>query len=167
MARKKTAQPIKTWMAGAAQAQRNLRQAVTLATGAGKVFTARTCPTPGSPGLPMDITEMARILPEKAVAFGAAGLLSLHYASQLGSRLAAMGSDEAVHARRQMQALAQARHPATFTAVLARGVWDFWQRAATQNLALATEAMRGQHAAIVPMARAVTRNTRRLKTASR
>ncbi len=163
MARKRRiAHPIKTWIDGAEQAQRNLRQAATLASGAGKVFAARTRCEPESAALPLDFTEMARIVPEKLVAFGAAGLLSLHYASQLGGRLAAMGSDEAVYTQRQMRALAQARHPDVFTAVLARGVWDFWQRAATQNLALATEVMRGQHAATAPAARAVKLNNRRL-----
>lgn len=153
MARKKNT--TTAWVAGAQQAQRNLTQGAKLATGAGKVFAARTCRKP------VDITETARMIPEKAIAFGAAGLLSLQYAQQLGGRMAALGSDEAAHTRRHMRALARA-HPATIAAVLTRGVWDFWQRAATQNLVLASAVMRAQHAATVPMARAVARNNRRL-----
>ena len=110
----------------------------------------------------MAALEMARLVPEKMIAFGGAGLISMSAAAWIGTEMGAAARREAKHAQRAMDAARAAPNPLSFGLVLCRTTFAFWQRAMAQSMAIGQSALQAQHDSVTPVARAANRNRKRL-----
>ncbi len=135
MKRKQTIS-TKPLRAAARQAQRNVAQSLKLAAGASEVIAARTGVSGN--GDVHDPWELARIVPEKAVAFSSSGLIWMMSLMRIGAQFSQ-----------------ESRNPGRGMFAFQSGMWMAWTRAASRTL-------RAQHDASLPLTRAVARNQRRL-----
>lgn len=135
-----------------------------LAGAAGAVIAARTAQGLQALAGPTaaDTAELARLVPEKTAAFGAAWLAGLRGAGALGAAVAAAAQAETVAATEAATRLALCRTPAAAWAVQS----GWWTGCVTRVLAApvraATVLAHSQAAMLAPVHRAATGNARRL-----
>ena len=154
MTRTKKRNPARKMVSAAKQAHRNVKQGLALSRGASEIIAARTASS--------DPWEWARCGPEKALAFGSAGVMWMHSLAQINAQLLGVGSKEVVRAPGRITSISRASSPVALAFALGNDAYAFWTRAMSQGLAIGTNVMRAQHAANVPIARAVAGNRRRL-----
>ena len=139
------------------RAGRNLRQSVKIAKASGDVIAART--RLAATG---DQRELARMVPEKIIAFSASGLALAHHATQAALQISHNAASELTAAQTHAAALIRARTPVEAAMIQGNGVLAWWGRMAVRSLAFSESLMRAQYAMGAPVARAAQSNASRL-----
>jgi hypothetical protein len=109
-----------------------------------------------------DFAEFAKIIPEKTVAFSAAGMTWLQWSGEIAERIAGFAAGEMAQVAEAAAAIASCRTPAGVIAAQSRFATAWFARALAQSIALGSLTLRTQGAAMAPMHRATTANARRL-----
>ena len=109
-----------------------------------------------------DHAEFARIVPEKAEAFGAAAVALVRGSGTLAQQAAQFASSEIAIATKTAGELAWCRTPAAPAAVQGRYATAWFFRALSQSIAVGALAMQTYGAVMVPVQRAAVGNSRRL-----
>jgi hypothetical protein len=112
--------------------------------------------------LSADHAELARMVPEKARAFGDADTVMLQRSGAMAQQMAQFAANELALAARATLALAACRSPADLAAAQGRFVTGWLGRAMSHAIALGAMAVRSQAAAMAPVHRTATGNARRL-----
>lgn len=109
-----------------------------------------------------DYGELARILPEKAEAASAAGMIVMLRSGRLAQQVAGFAAAEMLAASRA--AMVMAASPSAAALAMAQGIYaQAWcGRWLAQSLTWSTLAMRWQHAAMTPYHKVAAANARRL-----
>jgi hypothetical protein len=143
---------------------RNLRQMQVLASAAHNVVTHRSKMTSG--GLSHlgieEYGELSRMVPEKMIAFQAAGLEMAQHMSSF----AAQSARDAVHEWSALNTYGRAvtgcRGPVGLLMANSAGFWSWWARTAKRSLSLTEAVVSAQYAVTAPVLDAAMRNKRRL-----
>ena len=109
-----------------------------------------------------DHVELGRILPEKVEAFSAAGWILLEQTGATGQHIAQLASDEVFTTARAAMAMAGCASPAALASAQVKLAVDWFNRAASNSLAVGMRALRAQDAAMLPIRQTVTSNAERL-----
>lgn len=109
-----------------------------------------------------DYRELARILPEKAEASAASGMIMVQRSGRAAQQVATYAANEMMAAGSAAIAMAACRSPAALVAAQASYAQAWLGRAMAQSMALGTMAMRTQRAVAAPFHQAATANARRL-----
>ncbi len=112
--------------------------------------------------LQADHAEFGRILPEKVEAFAAAGWILLEQSGATGQHIAQLASDEVFTTARAAMAMAGCATPAALASAQVKFAVDWFNRAASNSLAVGMRALRAQGAAMLPIRQTVISNAERL-----
>jgi O-methyltransferase involved in polyketide biosynthesis len=110
-----------------------------------------------------DHREFARIVPEKMGAFSAAGVIMIEQSNRANRQMMRLASDEVVTTARTLIAMAGCSSPAAFAAVQGRFALAWFDRAASNFIAMGMLALSAQDAAMAPIRRTVGANAERLR----
>lgn len=137
-----------------------------LAVASGEVVSRRMALGAAAMVDPMnaDHAEFARMVPEKAQAFAAAGAAMLQRSSDVAMQLTTFATNEMTIAVKATLAMAACRTPVALMAAQSRFVMGSVGRAVSQAVSLGAFAVRSQAAAIAPVHKAATANAKRLKS---
>jgi hypothetical protein len=109
-----------------------------------------------------DHVEFARIIPEKVEAFSAAGMIMLQQSNQANGQMTRLASDEVVTTARATMAMAGCASPAALAAAQGRFALAWFDRAASNFIAMGMLALSAQDAAMTPIRQMVAANAERL-----
>jgi hypothetical protein len=112
--------------------------------------------------LQADHVEFGRIVPEKVEAFSAAGWILLEQSGAAGQHIARLASAEVVTTARAAMEMAGCANPAALATAQVRFAVDWFNRAASNSIAVGMRALRAQDAAMAPIRRTVISNAERL-----
>jgi hypothetical protein len=146
------------------KAGRNLQRNTKLALAVGEVVGARTRIAAAGMVNPaqMDQAEMARIVPEKVIAFNFAGLAFTQHAARMATQMMMTAATEWSAMTRHTLSLASARNPVQTAIAQSSGIWSWWSRAMAQSVALTSNMMSAQQAVLRPIQSTVKSNVVRL-----
>ncbi len=110
-----------------------------------------------------DHAEFARLVPEKAEAFSAAGTALAQRSADIAHQVTSFAVGELVLACKAAAAMADCHTPAALLFAQGRFVMGCVTRSLSQSAALAALAVNAQAAALAPVHQTATANARRLK----
>ena len=148
-----------------AASHRSTGQAAALAQAAGTVIAKRTALGLAAIADPWraDHAELARIVPEKAIAFSHSATIIMQFSGDLAQRITRFAMNESMLATRAAGELAGCRDVAAVAALQNRFAMAWFSRAVSHTIAVASLMTQAQAASMAPVHRAATRNSRRLK----
>ena len=147
-----------------AVATRNASRGGNLAIAASQVLAKRVALGMAAALDPLgaDHVEFARIIPEKVEAFSAAGMIMLQQSNQANGQMTRLASDEVVTTARATMAMAGCASPAALAAAQGRFALAWFDRAASNFIAMGMLALSAQDAAMTPIRQMVAANAERL-----
>jgi hypothetical protein len=147
-----------------ALAARSVDNGNDLAIGAGQVVAKRVALGVVAAVNPMaaDHAEFARLVPEKVKAFSAAGIAMVEQSARVTNQLARFASDEVLTTARATIEMATCSNPVAVLEAQGRFAHAWWDRAASNFMALGMMALNAQAAALGPLRLAVAANAERL-----
>jgi hypothetical protein len=110
-----------------------------------------------------DHMEFARIVPEKIEAFSAAGMIMIEQSNRPNRQMMHLASDEVVTTCRTLIAMAGCSSPAAFAAAQGRFALAWYDRAASNFIAMGMLALSAQDTAMAPIRETVGANIERLR----
>jgi hypothetical protein len=145
-------------------ATRNARTGANLTTIAGHVIAKRVALGIAAAMEPLraDHTEFERVVPEKMEAFSAAGMIMLKQSGQANRQMTRLASAAAMTTARATIAMAACSNPAALVQAQGRFALEWFNRAASDFIAMAMLALGAQEAAMLPIQRTVLANAERL-----
>jgi hypothetical protein len=159
-----TRRPASTPASIGAIAATTARKQSEMAYASGQVIAARLG-IAGSPlvNTPGGAAEMARMVPEKAEAFAAAGAGAVHHMGKIAVHSGAELMRETAMATQATLAMAYAKNPISMLATQQRYMIGWFGRAIQQTMELTEATTRMQAAMLHPVHKTATANARRLK----
>jgi hypothetical protein len=135
-----------------------------LAIGAGQIIAKRIALGWAAAVNPMaaDHAEFARIVPEKVEAFSAAGIAMFEQCERARNQISRFASDEVMTTVRATIEMATCFTPMAILDTQGRFARAWWDRAASNFMALAMMTLSAQAAALGPLQLAVAANKERL-----
>jgi hypothetical protein len=135
-----------------------------LAIGAGQIIAKRAALGLVAAVNPLaaDHAEFARMVPEKVEAFSAAGMAMLEQSEQVRSQLTRLASNEVMTTAWATLEVATSSDPIAMLEAQGRFAHAWWDRAASNFMALGMMALSAQAAALGPLQLAVAANVERL-----
>jgi hypothetical protein len=135
-----------------------------LALDAGQIIAKRVALGLAAAVNPMsaDHAEFARIVPEKVEAFSAAGIAMFEQSELLRNQITRLASDEVMTTARATIEIATCFTPTAMLEAQGRFAHAWWDRAASNFMALAMMTLSAQAAALGPLQLAVAANKERL-----
>jgi hypothetical protein len=109
-----------------------------------------------------DHTEFERMVPEKVKAFSAAGMIMLEQSGQANRQVTRLASDAAMTTARATMAMAGCSNPVALVQAQGRFALDWFNRAASDFIAMGMLALGAQEAAMLPIQQTVFANAERL-----
>jgi O-methyltransferase involved in polyketide biosynthesis len=109
-----------------------------------------------------DHTEFERMVPEKVKAFSAAGMIMLEQSGHASRQVARLASDAAMTTARATMAMAACSNPVALVQAQGRFALDWFNRAASNFIAMGMLALGAQEAAMLPIQQTVFANAERL-----
>jgi len=139
-------------------------RSVELAVAAGQVIARRTALGVAALTDPagVDHAEMARLIPEKAIAFAEAAMICMQRSGEMTQRMTRFAMAESAAAMSAAGALAGCRDPITAASVQSRFAVGLYWRAVSQAIAVGALAAQAYGELVAPVHRAATQNARRL-----
>ena len=113
--------------------------------------------------LAADHAEFARMVPEKVEAFSAAGRAMFEQSEEARNRITRLASDEVMTTARATIEMATCCNPLAAMQAQSRFACSWFERTASNFMALGMMALNAQSAAMEPLKLAVTANTERLR----
>ncbi len=161
---RKPLRAVRTMTTALTVAGRSAVAAGALATASSQVVAARVAlgMTGAADPMKADYAELARILPEKAQAASAAGMILMMRSGRVAQQVAAFATAEMTAAASAAVTMAACRSPAALAAAQASYVQGWMGRLMKHSFALGMIGMRGQHATMAPYRQAAAANARRL-----
>lgn len=135
-----------------------------LAIGAGQIIAKRIALGLAAAVNPLeaDHAEFARMVPEKMEAFSAVGMAMFEQSEQVRSQMTRLASDEVMTTARATIEMATTSTPIAMLEAQGKFAQAWWDRAASNLIALGMMALSAQAAALGPLQLAVTANAERL-----
>ena len=145
-------------------ATRNANRGNDLATAAGRIIARRVALGMAAALDPMqaDHAEFERMIPEKMEAFSAAGRIMLQKSNQAGEQIIHLASDAFTTATQATVAMTQCTCPATMAWTQSAFAMAWFEKAASNLMAMGMLALGAQEAAMVPFQQIIAANTERL-----
>jgi hypothetical protein len=109
-----------------------------------------------------DHAEFGRMVPEKMEAFSAAGRIMLEQSSEAGFEMTRLASDEVMNTACATIAMAGCTDPMALVDAQSKFAIAWFDRAASNMIAMSMLALRAHDAAMAPIRDAVAANTERL-----
>jgi hypothetical protein len=109
-----------------------------------------------------DHTEFERMVPEKVKAFSAAGMIMLEQSGQANRQVTRLASDAAMTTARATMAMAGCSNPVALVQAQGRFALEWFNRAASDFIAMGMLALGAQEAAMLPIQQTVFANAERL-----
>jgi hypothetical protein len=150
------------------RSSRNLRQTARLVEAAVKVASARSKMATAltKPPFPLNLIdeagEMTRLVPEKAIAFGAAGFTFLHHAARLTARMHLQTAHEWTALNGYALAVASARNPVARALAHGSGATAWWSRMMARSTDTVSDILSAQSEMMTPVRRTARANASRL-----
>ena len=154
---RRTIRTAKTATLNMKRAARNWRQSASLASIAGDVVTARTRMT----GIGAGHGELLRMVPEKALAFSAAGVAYALYAMRAARQANIDTAAEWAATARQARTLPGT--PLRRTIAQTNAAWSLWGRMMWRSVTLGASMMQAQYAVVSPILSTARANAARLR----
>jgi O-methyltransferase involved in polyketide biosynthesis len=147
-----------------AMATRNARTGGNVAITAGHVIAKRVVFGIAAAMDPLraDHIEFERMIPEKMVAFSAAGMIMLEQAGQANRQMTRLASDAAMTTARATIAMAGCSNPVALVQAQGRFALEWFDRATSDFIAMGMLALGAQTAAMLPIQQTVLANAERL-----
>ena len=147
-----------------ALATRSASRGGDLAIAAGQVMAIRMALGMAAAFDPLraDHVEFSRMVPEKVAAFSAAGMIMLKRSDRATRQMTRFASDEVMTTARATIAMAGCSSPAALAEAQGRFALAWFDRAASNVIAMAMLALRAQDAAVTPIRQEATANAERL-----
>jgi hypothetical protein len=147
-----------------AAGQQSSVKGMELALAAGRVIERRTALGVSALTDPScaDHAEIARIIPEKAVAFGQVAAIFMQRSGEMAQRATHFAAAESAVAIRAAGQLTRCRSLAAIASLQGQLAIGFYSRAVSQSIAVAALAMQAYGDMVAPVHQAATRNSRRL-----
>lgn len=146
-------------------AARNADSGSDLALAAGHVIAKRVALGMAAAVNPMaaDHAEFARMVPEKVEAFSAAGMAAFNQTEEARNQITKLASDEVMTTARATLEIASCANPMAMIEAQGKFVHAWFNRAASNFMAMGMMMLNVQAATLAPLQHAVASNTRRLR----